>query len=472
MQGSKLVGTGSEGNPAKLNIYEKDTLRMRLFTNSVVIREKSMSAQSVKVSIYLENDSIYHPDLQFLYFEDNDKIRLSRSDRYTSGVPYQDSYHGIDMDFEELEWDRGPGIIHIRPSIGRAIGQASFESENLFNFQTFDELQGRDYINPLVSLWKFSRVLNNARKFAVTAYAGETGMPPYQVRHQLMKLSRLGFIYFDDQTDMITLNDKLFYYIDASIGNTDYDVMFFTSRVNTPNDNANLDLKTKDLTIYGVPNIFLSDSQNVMIVPKENKIIMKRDRNFQFDGQVRAGLMNFFGSNFFFRYDSFKINLQDIDSLKMQVIESDANTGVSTTTDIKNLIEDLTGEILIDEPSNKSGLKDYPQYPVFNSRESSYVYFDDPSIQKGVYDRKHVYFEIYSFNVDSLDNFDRQGLNLKGKFESDGMLPPIEETLTLRSNNSLGFSFSTPENGIPVYNGKGTFYHDLEMSSTRITRGR
>ncbi len=468
MQGAKLVGTGSNGVPARLNIYEVDTLRMQLQTNSVVIREASMNAQSVAVSLYLENDSIYHPDLQFLYFEDKDEIRLTTGDRYTSGVPYRDSYHKIDMNLEELDWDRSSGIIHIRPSIGRSTGQASFESNNLFNYRTFDELQGRDYVNPLVALWQFSRRLNNLRTFSVLAYADDQGMAPYEIRHQLMKLSRLGFIFFDDQTDIITLNDKLFYYLDASVGKTDYDVILFTSKVNTPNDNAQLNLSTKDLTIFGVPNIFLSDSQNVVLVPKGNKIIMKRNRNFQFDGQVRAGLMNFYGSDFFFRYDSFKINLQDIDSLKMQILESNSNTGVTQTTDIKNLIEDITGELLIDEPSNKSGLKNFPQYPVFSSRENSFVYFDDPSIQNGVYKRKDVYFEVYSFNMDSLDNFDRHGLNLKGKFESAGMLPPLEEKLTLRSDNSLGFSYSTPENGIPVYNGKGTFYHDLVMSSSGL----
>ncbi len=468
MQGAKLVGTGSEGNPARLDIFEKDTLRMELFTNSVVIREKSMNSPSVRVSIYLENDSIYHPDLQFLYFEDRDEIRLSLGDRYTSGVPCSDSYHKIDMNFEELDWERGSGIIHLRPSIGRAIGQASFESNNLFNYQVFDELQGRDFVNPLVSLWQFSRRINNIRKFPVTVYAEDMGMVPYQVRHQLMKLSRLGFVFFDDQTDMVTLNDKLFYYLDASVGKTDYDVIFLMSRVNTPEDNASLNLGTKDLTIYGVPNIFLSDSQNVVLIPDEHKIIMKRNRNFQFGGEVKAGLTSFFGSNFFFKYDSFKINLQDIDSLKLQVLERDPVTGTAKTADIKNLIEDLTGELLIDDPANKSGLQNYARYPIFTSRENSYVYFDDPSIQHGVYHRKDVYFEVYNFEVDSLDNFDRHGLNLKGKFESGGMLPPLEQQLTLRNDNSFGFTYTTPESGIQVYNAQGTFYHDLEMSSSGL----
>ncbi len=468
MQGAKLVGTGTNGTPARLNIYEEDTLRMCLLTSSVDIRETSMSSPSVTVSLYLENDSIYHPDLQFLYFEDKDEVRLTKGDKYTSGVPYRDSYHKLEMNFEELNWDRGKGIIHIRPFIGRSIGQALFESENLFNNVSFSQLQGRDYINPLVSLWQFSRRINNFRKFPVTAYAEDIGMAPYQVRQQLMKLSRLGFIFFDDQTDMITLNDKLFYYLDASIGQTDYDVIYLMSKVNAPNDNAQLNLRTKDLTIYGVPNIFLSDSQNVVLVPKGNQITMKRNRNFQFNGEVKAGLMDFFGSNFFFRYDSFKVNLQDIDSLKMQVLEKDAKNGSSKAVDINNLIEDLTGELLIDKPTNKSGLKNFPQYPVFSSRGDSYVYFDDPSIQKGVYHRDKVYFEVYAFNVDSLDNFDRQGMRLKGKFESGGMLPPIEQTLTLQSDNSLGFSYTTPDNGIPVYNGKGTFYHDIEMSSNGL----
>ncbi|MBE0652149.1 MAG: hypothetical protein IH594_00020 [Bacteroidales bacterium] len=290
-------------------------------------------------------------------------------------------------------------------------------------------------------------------------------MPDYQVRHQMMKLSRLGFIYYDDKKDQITLLDKLFYFIEASVGRTDYDVILFESNIRAPGENATLNLDSHDLTIFGIPNIFLSDSQNVALIPAQNKIIMKRNKSFQFDGSIQAGLFTMYGNNFFFEYDSFKVNLQDVDSLRVRLKIENRNTGRLDIINIENLIQNLTGEIIIDNPSNKSGLENYPEYPIFRSIENSYVYFDDPSIQGGVYDKNKVFFELAPFEIDSLDNFTREGMELAGVFQSDGLLPPLEQTLTLRADNSLGFVYRTPQTGLPVYDGRGVFYNELEMSS-------
>jgi hypothetical protein len=468
MQGAKLVGTGDLQSPARLYISQEDTLRMIIKSQNIVIRESGMSTTSCQMTLRLESDSIFHPDLDFLYLENGDEIRLTKRDIYTSAVPYSNSYHNINMNFEELLWKRDSRVLKFQPSIGRAIGKATFESNNFFNYRFFSELQGRDYAHPLVSLWNFSRSLNGWREFPLTAYSGNIGKPDHQVRHLMMKLSRLGFVFYDDQKDMITLKDKLFYFIEASVGRTDYDVILFESNVRAPNENATLNLETFDLAINGIPNIFLSDSQSVVLYPSDNRIIMKRNKNFQFNGTINAGLFSLYGNNFFFQYDSFKVNLQDVDSLRVQVMIENRNAGTREILNIENLIQNLTGEILIDHPDNKSGLENYPEYPVFKSTENSYVYFDDPSIQDGVYKREEVFFELEPFEIDSLDNFAREGMELTGTFQSSGLLPPLEQVLTLREDNSLGFAFDTPDIGLPVYDGKGTFYQNLEMSSNGL----
>ena len=112
---------------------------------------------------------------------------------------------------------------------------------------------------------------------------------------------------------------RLFDYIDASIKKRDYDVIRFISRIETGGENARLNLENRDLSIRGIPVIFLSDSQSVRLVPTANTIVMKRNRNFQFSGSIDAGLFRFFGHNFFFDYNDFKINLQDIDSLQLRI---------------------------------------------------------------------------------------------------------------------------------------------------------
>ncbi len=464
IEGANLIGSGVAGQPAVLEIISNDTLRVRAETNRVSMNARYIRSPNTGVSIYMGQDSIYHPDLVFSFDVAKDQLRLNKSDDFTSLGPYSNSYHNIDMNFDELLWNRAESIMELQALQGTSIGRATFESNTFFDFEFFMDLQGLDYIHPLAQLYTYSNMLGG-RTFAVQNYASYVGYSPYQVRHLLMSLSKIGFVYFDDETDLVTLRQKLFDYIIASMKQRDYDVIRFISRTQGASI-AELDLDSRDLTIRGIPVIFLSDSQNVKLVPDETKIVMKRNRSFQFDGVVDAGLFQFSGKNFFFDYENFKINLQDIDSLQLSVYTGQFNQyGEPILTRIDNAIEDMTGELLIDDPQNKSGLESYPQYPTFTSRQGSFIYFDSKNIQNGVYDRDAFYFELEPFTIDSLDNFRPEAISPNGTFISAGILPPLQMQMTLRDDNSLGFYMQAPEEGISVYGGIGTFYNDIEMSS-------
>ncbi len=56
-------------------------------------------------------------------------------------------------------------------------------------------------------------------------------------------------------------------------------------------------------------------------------------------------------------------------------------------------------ELLIDNPNNKSGFQQFPQYPIFNSNESSFVYYDASSIFNGIYKRDSFYFRLEPFTI-------------------------------------------------------------------------
>ncbi len=464
IEGSNLVGTGVGGEPATLEIFRNDTLRVRSETERVSMNSRFIRSPSTAVSIYLEEDSIFHPQLVLTFDAAKNQLRLTKSEHYESQGPYSNSYHRMDMNFDELFWNRDEPVMRLQALQGTSIGRATFESQTFFNYDFYMDLQGMDYVHPLAQLYTYSNSLGG-RTFAVPNYAQYIGYSLYQVRHLLMRLTQLGFVYYDDKTDLITLRQKLFDYITAAMRKRDYDVIRFISRTEGAS-NAELNLRTNDLTIRGIPLIFLSDSQNVRLVPKENSITMKRDRSFLFDGVVDAGLFRFSGHNFFFDYENFKINLQDIDSLQMSIPTGELNQfGGARLARIDNNIEEMTGELLIDDPENKSGLESYPQYPQFTSREASFIYFDRKNIQDGVYTRDEFYFELEPFAVDSLDNFRPEAIQLEGTFISAGILPPLELEMSLREDNSLGFYLESPGEGLPLYGGLGTFYNDIEMSS-------
>jgi len=106
-------------------------------------------------------------------------------------------------------------------------------------------------------------------------------------------------------------------------------VISILSETNAPKDNAILDLKNYRLTVNGVRGVFLSDSQKVAIFPYNNQLIIGKNKSMSFDGVVEAGLFTIFGHNFTFSYDTFKIRLQKIDSIKIEV-ETDKRDNYGT----------------------------------------------------------------------------------------------------------------------------------------------
>lgn len=468
MQGAKLVGTGTQENNALLKIYRNDTLVLTASSLYFGFRTDRVSSQQTAINIKLRQDSIYHPNLFFTYRVRNRELTLLKTDNYSSQGPYFNSYHKVDMNFDQLTWRMDENEMRFTAPRGTAIGNAYFESVNYFNYNKFLNMMMLDNEHPLYILKKFA-TLYGSEEFPVSAYADYLEMPIQQVQHQMMRMAYGGFVFYDMNKETVTLKPRLFDYLAASINKIDYDVIGFESKVQAPMENATYNIQTNDLIINGIPEIHLSDSQNVWIYPIPDRIVLKYNRNFQFDGVVQAGLLTFFGKNFFFDYDSFKINLQSVDSLKMDY-QSDRTDGYGfpIIEHVESQIQLVTGEVLIDKPDNKSGRKSYPEYPIFKSRQISYVFYDKKNIQKGAYNSDDFYFKVYPFVMDSLDNFNYRNLNFQGEFVSAGIFPAFEKELSLQPDNSLGFRQMTPNNGYPVYDGKGTFFNEMWLSNNGL----
>jgi hypothetical protein len=115
-------------------------------------------------------------------------------------------------------------------------------------------------------------------------------------------------------------------------------------------------------------------------------------------------MVELFGDGFFFSYDDFRIDMKSIDSLRLSV-ESDKidNIGRPLLRTIDNTVAKLSGYLQIDTANNKSGIEDYPHFPVLVSDRNSYVYYDRPDIQAGAYSAENFYFELDPFKIDSIN---------------------------------------------------------------------
>jgi hypothetical protein len=469
MQGAKLVGTGNREKQAQIFIYRKDTLVLVARSNYFAFKADRINASSAGIVIKLKNDSIFHHGLALSFMVPTRELTLFQTDNYTSQSPYYNSYHNIDMYFEQLVWKMNEPVMRFTAMMGSTAGNASFESVNFFNNDQFLGMQLMDEVHPLISIRSFSRYMGT-EQFLAEDFATYLKKPVAQVKQLLMRMAASGFLFYNSENGMATIRPRLNDYIASSVAKIDYDVISFPSHTNAPVENALFDLRTYDLTINGISRIFVSDSQNVVIYPGHDRIIMKKNRHFQFDGQVQAGLFTVMGKNFFFNYDTFKIDLKKIDSLYIRYLTGTVDSyGFPVVEDAQNLLENMKGELYIDKPDNKSGRKSYPEYPIFKSKENGFVYYDDKKIQNGIYTRDKFYFEIFPFEMDSLDNFNRRSMKFDGELSSAGIFPVIQETLRIQPDKSLGFKHLTPDSGLSVYSGKGSYKNEISLTNQGLT---
>lgn len=469
ISGATMRGAGNETEPAKLKFVINDTLKMLVNSTTFLIKGNRISSHQASVSMYLENDSIFHPNIGFAYRMQFREVSLYRTDDPLTSAPYFDSYHMVDMSFDQLIWNLDDPLVRLTLARGSAFGQARFKSASYYNENHFFKMQALDDQHPLYLLKKFSDWYYSA-EFPVSELADWMGKPLYQIQHLVTRMALDGFVFYKVETGMIIIKQQLLDYLSANGKNIDYDVIDFISNVRAPGNNAVLNLKNNDLTIFGIPRVFISDSQNVDIVPAKNQIVLMKNRNFNFSGIVQAGLLTFYGEDFLFRYDSFKINLSNIDSLNMAILSEETdNLGTRIPVRVKNNIENITGNLFIDHPFNKSGLENFEDYPFFESTINSFVYYEiTEGMDSTIYEQDQFHYKLNPFVINDLTNLERKDLKFKGEFYAGNIFPVLKQDLEVQEDLSLGFKMNTDVEGMLVYGGLATYYDEIILSNKGI----
>ncbi len=465
IEGASLKGTGSRVKPAKLTFFRNDTLYLRVKSDEFLFSKAGLAGSETSMTLFLDKDSIYHTNLGFSYNAPQKQVSLFTGNNPISKSPYFDSFHNLDMYFDQLTWDMKESKIKLTRPRGAALGQAQFESASFFDSNYFMKLAGIDEYHPLVRLKRFAEYYYSTT-FPVEEFAKWLNKPLDAVTGLCIDMATRGFVFYDRKFNEITLKKKVDDFLNANSRKKDYDVLTISSETKAPVDNAILDLKNYRLTVNGVSNVFLSDSQRVAIYPYNRQLVIGKNRSLQFDGVVEAGLFTVFGHNFSFSYDTFKIRLQKIDSIKIAV-ETDKSDqyGRPLIRNIDNLIQLGTAELYIDDPNNKSGLKSLKQYPIINAVTYSYIFYDKIPGLEGVYPQKDFYFQVDPFTYENIDHYTNQDMNLSGEFHGGNILKPMKQYLTIQENNSLGFNMEVPEEGIDVYDSRGRLFDNLNMSN-------
>ena len=478
MYGKEFVADGGNYAEAKIVFKRNGNELFIANANKFIIKSNKIVASEAGVKIFFDSDSIYHANLQFKYDDNNRSLQLYRKVNSFSGAPMLNTYHNVTIDFELLKWNIDSNIITFGSLPGSAESRVEIESVDRYLKSKFQSMQGIDAIHPLLLINNYVRD-RREENFYVNDFARYAKFPRLQMQHYLIQLANDGFIFYDFGSERITVLPKLYNYVNAASDIGDYDVISFNSIIKpgeyNTNDkylvNAALNIITKDLNIIGVKNVEVSQNRGVYIYPKNGLIIVKKDRDFVFNGQIYAGKgrMNVFGKDFVFNYKEFKIDLNNIDSIQFSVplypyVED--LQGNKLLTPIKTVIESVRGDLRIDDPTNKSGIRkdSFPEFPIFRSFDNSFAYYDDNSLYNGVYDRDRFSFHLDPFEIDSVDNYTGKGLWFSGTFESADIFPVFDDTLRLQKDYSLGFKRKTPLNGFDIYKGKAKYYDDIQLS--------
>ena len=478
LKGTKFIADGGSSGMAEI-IFRKNAKDVFIANaNTFYIDSDKIVSKGAGIKIFLDKDSIYHNNLEFKYFDNKKQLTLFRDLNGVSSAPMINTYHNVTMDFEFLQWNIETDLITFGSLPGSAESSVEFESVDRYLDSKFHEIGGIDAVHPLILIRNYVE-FNKEETFLVKDFARFTGFPLLQIQHYLIRLAKEGFIFYDFDLERITVLDKLYNYISAYSGKGDYDVISFKSKIShgqyDTSDkhlvNSALNLETKDLNIIGIHNIEVSKKRAVFLYPSNGIVVIKKNRDFVFNGQILAGKgrLNLFGRKFFFHYDDFKLDLNYIDSIRLSVpikpIQKDMYDN-EILTNVRTLIEAVKGDLRIDHPTNKSGMRkdSFPEFPIFRSFEDSYAYYDKNTIYQGVYDRNKFSFHLQPFEIDSLDNYTGKGLAFPGSFESADIFPIFQDTLRLQEDYSLGFHRLTPVNGFDIYRGKGKYYNDIYLS--------
>ncbi len=465
IEGAKLLGYGTKEEPAYLTFYREKRPFIVSSGLRFSIEPERITSDDATMRLRMEKDSLFHQSVSLRFQKDKKLLTIIKKDEGLGKAPFYNSYHLLDMYFEVLTWKQGDPLVQMGSLQGSTQNKASFESYEYFKEKRYMAMLGIDNVHPLVRLNDYSK--QNGGHFYAQEFAVYSRMQKQQVVPLLIDMANKGYLKYDPETEWVEVQPRLRQHILNSAGKQDYDVLQFNSNVDD-GVNATLNLLNYDLAMRGVARIVVSDSQDVKIYPSEKTITIKKGRDFTFGGSIQAGKLQYYGKEYYFHYDPFTIDLLNVDSVSFMADSFEKNEqGRTTLVRVKNVLEQVTGTLEIDAPSNKSGRQQekYPEFPKFNSTKESFVYYSKRTIQRGVYGRDRFYYKSDPFQIDSLDNFTNAGLTFNGILVSGGIFPDIREPLRLQPDYALGFVRSTGEAGLPLYGKKARFTSTITLNN-------
>lgn len=479
LRGQKIIGNSVIPGTSSIELQNETGKLFYAESQYFTFGDSTINGRQCYVTLYHQRDSIHHPVVKFRYYKNSKRLIIQKEEGGFKNTPFWASYYNMDIQADLIRWDVTSDSLDIMILNARNQIPALFESREYFNSQRLNRLSGVYGFNPLLMATHYSRQIKSD-SFYYQDMADALNQKPAIVEDAMKHLWQRGYIEYNPENGKVTIKQKAKHYILANFKRKDFDDLLIPS-LTAGAPNATLHLDDQELTVRGIEQFFISKPLNVSIFPEQSEITLLKNRDFKFNGQMFAGNFEFIGRDFTFRYDSFLIDMVQIDSIRFYIEVKDEKTGeirrqrvdnklVSADPESQALsgisanLDGTSGTLFINQPDNKSSREFFPQYPLFDAARGAVVYFDNKEVLDSAYD-KSVYFVIPPFKIDSLSNSDPASIGFEGRFISGGIVPEFDETLHIMPDNTMGFEHKVPSEGYNLYNGTGKIYNYLSLDS-------
>lgn len=479
LNGRRMYSSSVSGDYARLEVTDKVERKFVARSRQFEFQDSVISSKKAMVQLYQDNDSIFHPALQFRYDYGKQRLSLQKEKGPLRDAPYTSSFFNVDFSADLIRWDLKSDSMNITAMGGTNQAPMIIESVDYYNPDDYRLLNGKGFtFHPLVLVVNYAS-RTGLREFYSYDLAQKTKQKQDEIDRALSFLSQKGMINYNSSTGQVQVKEKAMHFFDAKKGVADYDNLKIHS-ITDKAANATINIPRRRMTVRGVEEVNVSDSLNVILKPDSSVITILQNRDIKFDGKITAGNFEINGKDFTFKYDSFFINLNKIDSIRFYVTEKNAK-GQTIRRRVNNAMvgadstaaaaaglgtggSKSSGTLFINVPDNKSGKVKYTNYPRLDATAGGVIYFDRSEVLNGAYDRS-VFFVVPPFKLDSLNDADPGSINFEGTFVSSGMFPSFKEKLHTMADKSLGFTHAIPKAGYQLFKADGKVYGGLNMDN-------
>ncbi len=502
-EGADFIGSGVGSTPARLTIYNKSKAFIDVYADVIINNNTKIFAENARMVIHLsDKDSIIHQGLRFEYMKEAKSFEFTRDNTGLGMSPFVSNYHNLNMYIPKIVWKKDDDKLQLTygKELSEELKVSKLESFGYFSKERYAEMQGMASIHPLVALYNYCYKYD---EFNITEakFAAAMNRTIDQCKELLVTMNRDGYIIRDTKTQKVIVTDKVKQIIETNQGKSDYDNIVFVSdlrmarmpaqytaeQINRStelqrldsliriknskrkkvSDFGTLNLQTLVIGLNAVDKIDLSESKFTTVSPDNEYVEIGKNRNFVFKGWLKTGKMEIEISKGNYDYASNSIKLEETKKILLVSKPLKKEDGDKMIY-VNSFISGAKGTLYVDDPNNRSGLKQTGSFPKIDITNNAKVLYNDPLIYRGVYDSTRFYFTLKPFKRDSLLTFSDKDFRLAGELTSAGIFPKFEEQLKIMPDYSLGFTRQAPQGGFPFYETKAKYENKIMLSNSGL----